>query len=71
MCEVLGKAFEELTDNMKRANQRLANLEQKARQPRLAMKADVTADKKTRERLEGAAAAVQAKHGDSCSAKKV
>ena len=40
-------------------------------QPRLAMEADVTADKKTRERTEGATAAVQAKHGDSCSAKRV
>ena len=71
MCEVLDKAFEELTEKMRRANQRLASLEQKARQPRLAMKADVTAGKKTRERVEGAAAAVQAKHGDSCSAKRV
>ena len=68
MCEVLDKVFEELTEKMRRAKQRLASLEQKARQPRLAMKADVTAGKKTRERVEGAAAAVQAKHGDSCSA---
>ena len=40
-----------------------------ARQPHLAMKADVTADKKTCERSEGAAAAVQAKNGDRCSVK--
>ena len=33
------------------------------------MEADVTEAKKTRERTEGAPAAVQAKHGDSCSAK--
>ena len=33
------------------------------------MEADVKTDKKTRERTEGAAAAVQAKHGDRCSAK--
>ena len=35
------------------------------------MEADVTADIKTRERTEGAAAAAQAKHGDNCSAKRV
>ena len=34
------------------------------------MEADVNTDKKTRERTEGTAAAVQAKHGDSCSAKR-
>ena len=56
---------------MKRINQRLASLEQDARQPHLAMEADVTADKKTRERTEGAATAVQAKHGDSWSASQV
>ena len=56
---------------MRKANQRLASLEQDARQPRLAIEADVAADKKACERTEGAAAAVQAKHGDSCSAKRV
>ena len=35
------------------------------------MEADVTADKKSRERTEGAAPAVQAKHEDSSSAKRV
>ena len=35
------------------------------------MEADVTEDKKTRERTEGASAVVQAKRGDSCSAKRV
>ena len=35
------------------------------------MEADLTIDKKTRERTEGAAAAVQAKYGDSFSAKRV
>ena len=67
----MSKALEELTENMRRANQRLASLEQDAQQPRLAMEADVTEDKKTRERTEGAAAVVQAKHGGSCSAKRV
>ena len=71
MSEAMGKALEELTDNIKRVNQRLASLEQDARQPRLAMEADVTAGKQTRECTEGAAAAVQVKYGDSCSAKRV
>ena len=35
------------------------------------MKADAKTDKKTRERTEGAAAAVQTKHWDSCSVKRV
>ena len=52
-------------------SQRVASLEQNARQPRLTMEADVPADKQTRERTERAATAVQAKHGDSCSAKRV
>ena len=51
-------------------DQLLANLEQDAWQPRLAMEADVPADKKTRERTEGAATAVQAKHRDFCSSKR-
>ena len=49
----------------------LASLEQDARQPRLAMEADGPADTKTRERTESAATAVQAMHGDSCSANRV
>ena len=48
-----------------------ACLERDARQPRLAIDADVPSDIKTRERTEGAAAAVKAKHGDSCSANQV
>ena len=67
MSETMGKALEEcFKEDMRRLNQRLTSLEQDARQPHLAMEADVTADKKTRERTEDAAAAVQAKHGDSC-----
>ena len=58
----------EITSGTRR---RLANLEQDALQPRLAMKADVQADKKTRERTEGAATAVQAMHGDSCTTNRV
>ena len=51
---------------MRATEQRSASLEQDAWQPRLALEADVTA-----KRTEGAAAAVQAKYGDSCSAKRV
>ena len=65
------KAFGEFKEDLRRIDQRLANLEQDARQPRLAMEADVPVDKKTRERTKGAATAVQAKHGDSCSANRV
>ena len=59
-----------LTENLKRANQRIARLEQDARQPRLAMEADGPADK-TRERREDAATSVQPMHGDSFSANRV
>ena len=52
-------------------NQHVARLDQDARQPRLAMEADGPADTKTRKRTEGAAKAVQAKHGDSCTAQRV
>ena len=57
--------------DIRATEQRSASLEQDARQPRLTMEADGTADKKTRKRTEGATAAVQAKHGDSSSAKRV
>ena len=63
--------LDELTENMKRENPRFASLEQDARQPSLAMDADVPADKKTRERTEGATTAVQATHRDSFSANQV
>ena len=52
-------------------DQRASSLEQDARQPRLAMVTDEQADAKTRERTEGAATAVQAMHGVSCSANRV
>ena len=52
-------------------DQRLASLEHSARQPCLAMEADGSADEKTRKRTEGAAKAVQAMHGDNCSANRV
>ena len=56
---------------MRATKQRSSSLEQDARQPRLAMEAPVTADKKTHERTEGTATAIQARHEDSCSAKRV
>ena len=56
---------------MRGTTQHLAGLEQDARQSRLAIEADVQADTKTREPMEGAATAVQAMHGDSCSANRV
>ena len=71
ISESMGKAFGEFMEDLRRINQCLASLEQDARQPCLDMEADVTADKKTRERTEGAAAAVQAKYEDSCSPKRV
>ena len=52
-------------------NQRVARLQQDARQPHLAMEADGQADTKTRERTEGAATAVQVMHGDSYSANRI
>ena len=71
MSESMGKNFGKIKEDLRRIDQRIASLEQDARQPRLAMEVDVKADKKTRERTEGAATAVQAKYGDSCSAKRV
>ena len=67
----MGKAFKVIKKDLRRIDKRLVNLEHGARQPRLAMKADVPADDKTRERTEGAATAVQAMYGDSFSAIRV
>ena len=57
-----------LADEMRGTRRRLADLEQDARHPRLAMEADGPSDAKTLELMEGAAKAVQAMHGDSFSA---
>ena len=64
MLEVWDRKLDNLTEDLRRADQRLANLEQDARQPRPAMEVDVQANTKTREHTEGAAKAVQAMHGD-------
>ena len=74
MDEAFDKHFGQKPENPKdlRTNdQRVASLEEDARQPRLAIEADGPADTKTRERTEGASKAVQAKHGDSCTAQRV
>ena len=63
--------LDKLSENLKRTNQRVASLEQDARQPRFAMEVDGPSDTKTRERTEGAAKAVQVMHGDSFSANRV
>ena len=67
----MGKALGEFKEVSKSIDQRLASLEQDARQPRLIMEADITANKKTRDRTECVATAVQAKHKGSCSANRV
>ena len=61
------RKINEFTDSLRRNYQLLASLEQDARQPRLAMEANVQADTKIRERTEGTAIAVPAMHGDSFS----
>ena len=67
----LEKKLDEIVKEMREADERLAGLEQDARQPCLAMAADVQANTKTRERTEGAATAVQVMHADSCFANRV
>ena len=58
MSRTIGEDFEEIEEDLRRINQRVASLEQDARQPRLTMEADVPANKKTCERTECACAAV-------------
>ena len=65
------RKLDEISDETRVMDQHVASLEQDARQPRLAMEADGLANTKTRERTEGTATAVQAMHGDSCTAQKV
>ena len=61
------RKLDEISDETRVMEQHLASLEPGARQPRLAMMADGHANTKTRERTEGAATAVQAMRGDSCT----
>ena len=65
------RKLDEMAEDGRNMNQRLRRLEHDARQPRLAMVADGQVNTKTRERTEGAATAVQAKHGDSCTVQRV
>ena len=59
---------QDMLDKMTRLLEQLsACLEHEARQSRLAMEADGPANTKTRERTGGAATAVQAMQGDSCT----
>ena len=72
--KIMKSCFEnmnEIAEYWRSMDQRLAGLEPDARQPCLVMVTDGQAKTKTRERTEGAAKAVQAKHGDSCSADRV
>ena len=62
--------MDKISEDWRSVDQRLTRLEHDARQRRLAMEADGPATT-TRERTEGAATAVQAKQGDSCSADRV
>ena len=62
MNKNLDKTFDGLMEKTRDRKQRLAGLEHEARQPRLAMGADIETDKKTRKRTEDAAAD-RTKHG--------
>ena len=69
--ETWSEAFRGYKEDLRRMDQCLASLEQNARQPRLAMEADVPADEKPREHKESAAKEVQAMDEDSFSANRV
>ena len=71
LLKIRGEILSELKKDLRSMDQRLAGLEHDARQPRLAMEADEHADTNTRKRTEDPATAVQAMHGDSCSATRV
>ena len=69
--EIQDNKFEALLEDWRSIDQRLTRLEHDARQPCLATETDGPANTKTLERTEGAATALQAKHGDSCTAQRV
>ena len=62
--------LDKLKEVMRRLEQHLLSQEHEARQPRLVMEADGPANTKTQERTDGAAKAVQAMRGDSCTAEQ-
>ena len=61
------RKLDEISDEARVMDQHVTSLEHGARQPRLAIETDGPANTKTREHTEGAAIAVQAMHGDSCT----
>ena len=63
--------LDKLTEKTRETRQRLAGLEQEVRQPRLATKANVESDTKTRKRTESAAVDRAKHNGNISSAKKV
>ena len=65
------RKLDKMAEDWRSIGQHVASLEPDARQPRRAMMANEPANTKTHERTEGAATAVQAVHGDSCSATRV
>ena len=67
----LEKKLDEMVEEMRDTDGRLSGLEQDTRQTCLAMEAEGQVDTKTREHTVGATTAVQAMHGDSCSANRV
>ena len=69
--DVISRKMDKISEEMRGTSQRLASLEYDAQQPRLALEANGQADTETRGRTEGAATAVQAMHGDRCSANRV
>ena len=71
VSEMRGEILRQFKKNVRSMDRRLASLKHGARQPRLTMGADGPPDKKTCERTEGAAKAVQAMHGDGFSAKRI
>ena len=59
--------LDEISGETRVMDEYVTSLEHGARQPRLAMEANGHANTKTQERMEGAATAVQAMRGDSCT----
>ena len=64
------RKLDEIPDETRVMDEHVTSLEHGARQPRLTMEADGPANTKTQERTEGAATAVHAMRGDSCTAEQ-
>ena len=61
------KKLDEILDEVRKMDQHVTYIEHGARQPHFAMEANGPANTKTQERTEGAATAVQAMRGESCT----